>query len=69
MGLQALLPMPKIKLTDDQVEAIRWTYKRGGVSLRMLARAYHVSATQIWRLVGELQRKGSLRSPFVPPKS
>jgi len=60
--------MPKVKLTSDQVEAIRLTYKRGGVSLRMLARAYRVSATQIWRLVRERQRKGSLRSPFVPPK-
>ena len=68
MGLRPLLPMPKTKLTEDQVEAIGWSYKRGGVSLRMLARAYRVSATQIWRLVNGHQRKSSLRSSFVLPK-
>lgn len=48
--------MPRQKLNDEQVKAIRYAYQVGGVSLRILGRMYHVSATQIWRIIYRRQR-------------
>jgi len=67
-GIEDLLPMPKTKLTPEDIAGIFLAHNEGA-SLGILARLYHVSRTQIWRVLNKKQRTTitsnfSLRSQF-----